>query len=147
MDTAQAINHLKKGLKDGLHVSFKLIKTIVPFYIIVDIISHTTFANSIGSALQPIMGIFGLTGKMSLALISGYTVNLYAAIAALMPLNPNWKEITIIGLMTGISHNLVVEGAILHKTGANAFFTVLFRILVSFIAGFALNLFFKVMYG
>ena len=135
--------HLQKGLKDGLSVSFKLIKTIIPFYIVVDIINHTQIANYIGNILSPIMGIFGLTGKMSLALISGYTVNLYAAIAALMPLNPNWKEVTVVGLMTGISHNLIVEGAILHKTGANAFFTVLLRILVSFIAGFTLNLFFS----
>jgi len=90
---------------------------------------------------------FGLTGKMAVALISGYLVNLYAAIASLVPLNPTWQQITIIGLMTGISHNLIVEGAILHKTGTNAAFTITFRIIVSLIAGFLLNLFFKAAYG
>ncbi len=147
MNTIQAKQHLKKGFSDGLSVSFKLIKTIIPFYIAVDIINHTKIADSIGNILSPIMGIFGLSGKMSLALISGYTVNLYAAIAAMMPLHPTWKEVTIVGLMSGISHNLIVEGAILHKTGANAFFTITLRILVSFIAGVSLNLFFKVIYG
>ncbi len=139
--------HLQKGLKDGLSVSFKLIKTIIPFYIVVDIINHTQTANYIGSIFSPIMSIFGLTGKMSLALISGYTVNLYAAIAALMPLYPNWREVTIVGLMSGISHNLIIEGAVLHKTGINAFFTVVLRIAVSFAAGIILNLLFRVVYG
>ena len=147
MTKSEFQEHLKKGLKDGFSVSFKLIKTIVPFYIAVDIINHTKIANAVGDILSPIMSIFGLTGKMSLALISGYTVNLYAAIAALMPLNPNWKEVTIVGLMSGISHNLIVEGAVLHKTGVNAFFTIILRIAVSFVAGISLNLLFKVIYG
>ncbi len=147
MEKRQFEQHLKKGLKDGFGVSFKLIKTIIPFYIAVDIINHTAIANYIGGVLSPIMGLFGLSGKMSLALISGYTVNLYAAIAALMPLSPDWKQVTIVGLMSGISHNLIVEGAILHKTGVNAFFTIILRIAISFLAGIALNLLFGVVYG
>lgn len=90
---------------------------------------------------------FGLSGKMAVAIISGYLVNLYAAIAALVPLNPTWQQITVVGLMTGISHNLVVEGAILHKTGANAFFTVIFRVIVSIIAGLLLASFFRLTNG
>jgi hypothetical protein len=147
MNKTEIKKYFKKGLNDGLSVSFKLIKTIIPFYIAVDIINHTKIANTIGNILSPIMSIFGLTGKMSLALISGYTVNLYAAIAALLPLHPDWKEVTIVGLMSGISHNLIVEGAILHKAGSNAIFTVSLRIIVSFIAGISLNLIFKVFYG
>ncbi len=135
------------GLKNGFNVSFKLIKTIVPFYIAVDLINNTAFAAYLGKALSPVMSIFGLSGKMSLALISGYTVNLYAAIAAIIPFSPNWKQVTIIGLMTGIAHNLIVEGAILHKTGANAFLMISLRVVVSLIAGLSLNLLFGVIYG
>ncbi len=90
---------------------------------------------------------FNLTGKMAVAIISGYMVNLYAAVAALMPLHPTWQQITIVGLMTGISHNLVVEGAILHKTGTNAFFTIIFRITVSIMAGLFLAELFRIIYG
>ncbi len=147
MNLQQSKKLLINGLKNGFSVSFKLIKTIVPFYIIVDLLNKTAFATYIGNTLAPVMKIFGLSGKMSIAIISGYTVNLYAAIAALIPLSPNWKEVTIVGLMTGISHNLVVEGAILHKTGANAFLMIALRILVSLIAGLSLNMFFRVVYG
>ncbi len=135
------------GLDKGLSTSFKLIKTIVPFYIAIDLLNHTQFANRLGEALSPVMYIFGLSGKMSIAIVSGYFVNLYAAIAVLIPLSPNWKEVTIVGLMTGISHNLVIEGAVLHKTGANAFLTILLRIFVSLIAGISLNMLFRAIYG
>ncbi len=147
MTLNQSKRLFENGLKNGFSVSFKLIKTIVPFYIAVDLINNTPFTSYIGKTLSPVMSIFGLSGKMSIALISGYTVNLYAAIAALIPLSPNWKEVTIVGLMTGISHNLIVEGAILHKTGANAFLLISLRIIVSLIAGISLNLLFKAVYG
>lgn len=139
--------NLKNGLKNGFSVSTKLIKTIVPFYIAIDLLRHTQLANIIGNFLSPLMKPFGLTGKMAVAIISGYLVNLYAAIAALVPLNPTWQQITIVGLMTGISHNLIVEGAILHKTGTNAFFTIVFRITVSIVAGLLLAEYFRLVYG
>ncbi len=139
--------NLKKGLRNGFSVSIKLIKTIVPFYIAIDLLRHTQLANIIGNLLSPFMKPLGLTGKMAIAIISGYLVNLYAAIAALVPLNPTWQQVTIVGLMTGISHNLIVEGAILHKTGTNAFFTIVFRITVSIIAGLILAEYFRLVYG
>ncbi len=139
--------NLKNGLKNGFSVSIKLIKTIVPFYIAIDLLRHTQLANIIGNFLSPFMKPFGLTGKMAVAIISGYLVNLYAAIAALVPLNPTWQQVTIVGLMTGISHNLIVEGAILHKTGTNALFTIVFRITVSIIAGLILAEYFRIAYG
>ncbi len=139
--------NLKKGLRNGFSVSIKLIKTIVPFYIAIDLLRHTQLANIIGNLLSPFMKPLGLTGKMAIAIISGYLVNLYAAIAALVPLNPTWQQVTIVGLMTGISHNLIIEGAILHKTGTNAFFTIVFRITVSIIAGLTLAEYFRLVYG
>ncbi len=139
--------NLKNGLRNGFSVSIKLIKTIVPFYIAIDLLRHTQLANIIGNLLSPLMKPFGLTGKMAIAIISGYLVNLYAAIAALVPLNPTWQQVTIVGLMTGISHNLIIEGAILHKTGTNAFFTIVFRITVSIIAGLILAEYFRLVYG
>ncbi|WP_022669820.1 nucleoside recognition domain-containing protein [Hippea alviniae] len=144
---SQAKENIINGTKNGFKVSIKLIKVIIPFYIIVDLVAHTQAANTIGNFLAPFMKPFGLTGKMAVALISGYLVNIYAAIASLVPLHPNWQQVTIIGLMTGISHNLIIEGAILHKTGTNVAFTITFRVIVSLIAGLLLNLFFKAVYG
>ena len=139
--------NLINGTKNGFNVSIKLIKVIVPFYIIVDVASRTPLANEMGIFLSPFMKPFGLSGKMSVAIISGYLVNLYAAIAALVPLHPTWQQVTIVGLMTSISHNLIVEGVVLHKTGTNALFTVAFRIAVSLIAGLSLSTIFRIIYG
>ncbi|WP_035587564.1 nucleoside recognition domain-containing protein [Hippea jasoniae] len=143
----EAKEHLINGIKNGLDVSIKLIKTIVPFYIAVDLLINTQVANTIGKFLAPFMHLFGLTGKMAVALISGWLVNLYAAIAAVAPLHPTWQQVTILGLMNGIAHNLIVEAAVLHKTGTNPFFTIVFRISVSLIAGFLLYQFLRFVYG
>ncbi len=140
-------NNFTKGFGNGVKVSVKLLKTIIPFYIAVDLLSHTKLSVYLGTLFSSVMKPFGLSGKMAVAIISGYLVNLYAAIAALVPLNPTWQQITVVGLMTGISHNLVVEGAILHKTGVNAFFTIMLRMAVSVISGLLLASFFRLTNG
>ncbi len=141
------VDNLKNGLKNGFATSASLIKTIVPFYIAVDYLNALHVTDVAGSFLSPLMGLFGLSGKMAIALISGYLVNLYAAIAVLVVLHPTWQQVTIVGLMSGIAHNLVVEGAILARLGANPIFVTLLRIAVSLVAGFVMHQMFVVIYG
>lgn len=81
-----------------------------------------------------------MPGEAALALIAGYLVNLYAAIAILTPLGLPAKDITIIALMLGISHSLTVETPITRQTGVNAWLLTLVRIVVSLASGVGLNL-------
>ena len=89
------------------------------------------------------MSLLGLPGESALALIAGYTANLYAAIAVLKPLHLSSKDVTIIALMLGISHSLPVETSITKKTGVNAWLLLAARVSLGLLAGVVLNLAWK----
>lgn len=86
------------------------------------------------------MKLIGLPGEASIAMISGMSLNLYAAIAAMQPLDLTVKQITIIGLFLGIAHNLIIETVILTRTGVRAFPVLLTRLLTAFLAAFTVNI-------
>ena len=116
-----------------------MIKVIVPFYLVVELIKYLGLIELIGGFFRPVMGLFGLPGPSALALIAGYTANLYAAIAVITPLHLSPKDVTIIALMLGISHSLPIETPITRKTGANAWLLLIVRLGLSFLVGIVLN--------
>ena len=134
---------LKKGFLNGLSLTVDMIKVIVPFYLLVELLRYLGFIRFIGGIFQPFMGLFGLPGESALALIAGYTANLYAAIAVLKPLHLSSKDVTIIALMLGISHSLPVETPVTKKAGVNAWPLLAARLALSLLAGMALNLVWK----
>lgn len=120
-----------------------MIKVIVPFYLLVEVMRYLGFIHLIGGFFRPFMGLFGLPGEAALALIAGYTANLYAAIAVIKPLHLTAKDVTIIALILGISHSLPLETPITKRTGVNAWLLLTVRILLSFLVGIAANLIWK----
>jgi len=86
------------------------------------------------------MKLIGLPGEAAIGIISGMTLNMYAAIAALVPLYLNTKQMTIAGLFLGLAHNLFIETAVLTRAGANGVVILLVRIFGAFIAAGVLNL-------
>ena len=120
-----------------------MIKVIVPFYLLVELLRYLGFIRVIGGIFRPFMGLFGLPGESALALIAGYTANLYAAIAVLKPLHLSSKDVTIIALMLGISHSLPVETPVTKKAGVNAWPLLAARVALSLLAGMVLNLAWK----
>ena len=136
---------LKKGFLNGLSLTIDMIKVIVPFYLLVELIKFLGFIRLIGGFFKPFMGLFGLPGEAALALIAGYAANLYAAIAVLKPLHLSAKDVTIVALMLGISHSLPVETPITKRTGVNAWLLLLVRILLSLLVGITANLIWKLL--
>ena len=134
---------LKKGFLNGLSLTVDMIKVIVPFYLLVELLRYLGFIRIIGGIFRPFMGLFGLPGESALALIAGYTANLYAAIAVLKPLHLSSKDVTIIALMLGISHSLPVETPVTKKAGVNAWPLLAARVALSLLAGMVLNLAWK----
>ena len=134
---------LKKGFFHGLTLTWDMIKVIVPFYFVVELIKYLGLIKVIGAFFRPFMGFFGLPGESALALIAGYTTNLYAAIAVVTPLHLSSRDITIIALMLGISHSLPIETPITRKAGVNAWLLLVVRIGLSLTVGVILNLLWK----
>ena len=131
---------LKRGLLSGLSITFMMVKVIVPCYIAIEIVKYLGVIDTIGSVCRPFMGLFGLPGEAALALVAGYLINMYAAIAVITPLHLSTKDITVIALMLGICHSVTVETPVTKKTGVNAFVLLLVRLFLSLIAGALLNL-------
>ena len=131
---------LTRGLFNGLSITFMMVKVIVPCYIAIEIVKYLGVIDTIGSVCRPFMRLFGLPGEAALALVAGYLINMYAAIAVITPLHLSAKDITVIALMLGICHSVTVETPVTKKTGVNAFVLLLVRLFLSLIAGALLNL-------
>jgi spore maturation protein SpmB len=140
MDTAATF---KRGFFNGLALAAEMVKVIVPFYLLVELLRYFGFISLIGHACGPFMGLFGLPGESALALVAGYTANLYAALAVLTPLHLSSRDVTTVALMLGISHSLPVETSVMRKTGVNAWFLLLVRMVLSLVVGIVLNLIWK----
>lgn len=127
------------GLKKGLKITWVLTRVIVPVYFFVTILKYTPVLPWISELMVPVMKFVGLPGEASLALVLGYTVNIYAAIGAILPLHMNVKEITIISAMLLMAHSLPVETAVNKQTGVSVYSLVLIRIVLSFAFGITFN--------
>ncbi len=131
---------LKRGLVNGLSITFMMVKVIVPCYIAIEVIKHFGLIDIISRLCKPFMSIFGLPGEAALCLIAGYFINLYAAIAVLTPLGLATKDITVVALMLGICHSLTLETPITKRTGASASLLLFVRVGLSLFSGMVLNL-------
>ena len=123
------------GVVEGLLTVFKMIKFVLPLYILVDVCKAYGVIDSLGTWCAPFMSLFGLPGATAFAFIAGGLVNLYAAIAVLAPLDLTPWQVTQCGVMMGIAHNLVLEGGVLSSTGARGGILTFFRLLLAAVAG------------
>jgi len=126
---------LNTGLRSGLQTSWKLIRFVLPLYVLVDLLKGSAAADFLGRLFAPLMGLFGLPGEAAFAFIAGFMLNLYAAIAVMAPLHLSPWQVTQCGLMMGIAHNLVLEGGVLGSTGARGGVLTLCRLLIAFATG------------
>lgn len=94
----------------------------------------------IAQAVSPFFRYLGLPGEAALAYVSGYFVNVYSAIAVISTLDLDVRALTILCTMILCSHSMVLETAVLKKTGCSGVRMVIVRTVVAFFMGFILNL-------
>jgi hypothetical protein len=90
---------------------------IVPVYFLVAILSRYEGLDRLAAFFEPAMKLFGLPGQAALVLVLGNIVNLYAALGAIAAINLTSGQLTIIALMLGFSHSLLVESAVVKQAG------------------------------
>jgi len=134
---------VKRGFLNGISITYKMVKVIVPCYIAIEFIKHLGLIEAISTFFKPCMGIFGLPGESALGLLAGYFINLYAAIAVITPLQLSSKDMTTIALMLGIAHSLPIETGVTRQTGVNAWLMLTARVVFSLFAGIVVNLVWK----
>jgi len=130
---------IRTGLEAGFWTSVKIIKVSVPLYVAVTLLKETPFIDLMGKVFAPVMGIFGLPGEAAFAFVAAFLLNIYAAIAVMVPLHLTPFQVTQCGLMMGIAHNLVVEGGVLSTTGARGGGLTLCRLVIACAAGLLLR--------
>ncbi len=123
------------GIHKGLSSYWMLCKVMIPVYVIMTVLAQTPVLPWIAGVCAPLMKYLGLPGDAAMALILGMTINIYASIAATVALNLTPQQMTIVGVIILVSHNNIMEGVILHKTGAPVGFIVPLRIIVSLVLG------------
>lgn len=129
-----------RGGKNGAFVTWELAKAIVPVYFIVTFLKYTPFLDWLAKVFQPAMKLFGLPGEASVPLVMGAVLNIYFAIAAIIPLQLDSKQITIIATMLLLCHSLFIETAIAKKTGIAVKRIVILRVMLAVLSGVLLNL-------
>ena len=134
------VQHIKSGIRKGFNISGKIVVYTFPFYIFIDWLKYSGFLSVIGDFFKPITHLMGLPGEATIVLLSGFLINLYPAIASMVALNLTVKQITIIGIVLGIAHNLIIEGIVLSKSGVKIYITILFRLFLAIITGVGVNL-------
>lgn len=131
---------IKKALKKSIQILLMLTKIIVPVSCLVALLDHLGLIETIAHYFTPAMSFFGLPGEASVALLLGFTVNIYAAFGVLASLNMSAHQFTILAVMIGICHELPVESMICSYTGLRVPASIALRFLTALLAGFLLNL-------
>ncbi len=128
------------GMADGLKTSLSLLKVIIPVFAIIKVLEHTTVIEWISRAFDPLMDMLGLPGGAALAMVTGMLFNFYAAIGIILALNLSTWQITIIAVMLCCCHELVLESAIIKKTGMSTWPILTIRLVTALAAGIVMNL-------
>jgi hypothetical protein len=92
---------------------------MIPAYLVALILQEIGVIEWLGRALAPAMSLLGLPGEAAIPLVVGYVINIYAAVGALQALDLTSQQVTVLAIASLIGHNLLVEGAVLRKTGMN----------------------------
>jgi len=133
----------KNGFANGLKTSFLLLKVIIPVFALIKVLEHTPVIGWISQFCDPLMRFIGLPGEASLAVLTGMFLNYYAAIGIIIALGLTAWQITIIAVILSCCHELVIETAIIKKTGIRAGPILGIRLATALVAGVTLNLFGK----
>jgi hypothetical protein len=137
--TPALLGSVRVGLRRGLSSVLILARVMVPVYLAVDLLRHTPVLDAVAGALHPLMALFGLPGEAAMVLVAGALINLYAAIGALAPLGLGGREVTILGLMLGLAHGLILETAIMRQVSQRWLLLAMLRVLLAIVAGLVVH--------
>jgi spore maturation protein SpmB len=128
------------GATSSLKTVWFLLKVVVPVTFAVALLGWLGILAWISGLLGPLMGVVGLPGQAALVLISSIFLNIYTAIAVAASMTLDLKSATILALMCLTAHNMIVETAVMKKTGSSAIKMIVLRVGMALAAGYVLNL-------
>jgi len=128
------------GLKAGVGTFWQLSRFMIPAYGIALVLEELGVIDVLARAAAPVMSVLGLPGEAAVPLVVGYVLNIYAAVGSMQALDLSSRQITVLAIAILIGHNLLVEGAVLHKAGMNGFAFGALRVVAGLAAAAVANL-------
>jgi hypothetical protein len=129
-----------KAGKQALKVSWMLLKIYIPVSFLTAFLDQIGFLDLIEHIFEPFMKLLGLPGEAALVLLAAWINNLFAAIAAASVIELTFRQLTIIAIITGFAHNLILETLVLIKLKMGRVGIAFTRIIFSLLMGMFLNL-------
>ena len=131
---------LRIGVKAGLQTFWELARVMVPAYGLTLVLEQLGVIQWLARLARPLMSLLGLPGDAAVPLMVGYVLNIYAAVGSMQALDLSAQQITVLAIAILIGHNLLVEGAVLHKAGMNGFAFGALRVVAGLAAAAVANL-------
>jgi len=129
---------LSQSLQSSLTSGILILKLVIPFYILADILLYFDLLRPVSQLFLPVTSVLQLPAETAMAITAGIFLNLYAAVAFAAPLGLSSYEWTILGVFLGVCHSLPVENAIMKKLGIGLLYSTFLRIFMAFITTFPL---------
>jgi len=123
----------------GIRTALELVPILLSTYLVVHVLKEYGVVQILDRYLTPVLRLVGLRGELSIPLLSGYLGNIYFALGPAGALQLTTKEATILAVMLGLCHSLIIEAAILQKAGVSALRVTAWRLVISLGAGALLN--------
>jgi spore maturation protein SpmB len=138
--SARLRRDLRIGVKAGLQTFWELARVMIPAYGITLVLERLGVIQWLAHLARPLMSLLGLPGDAAVPLMVGYVLNIYAAVGAMQALHLSAQQITVLAIAILIGHNLLVEGAVLHRAGMNGFAFGALRVVAGLAAAAVANL-------
>jgi len=132
------ITQLQQSLKTSLTSGLLILKLVIPFYILADILLYFDLLRPVSQLFSPVTSVLGLPAETAMAITAGVFLNLYAAVAFAAPLGLSPYEWTILGVFLGVCHSLPVENVIMKKLGISFLYSTFLRVFMAFLTTFPL---------
>ena len=118
---------LRDSLRSAFSSALLILKYVVPFYLLADILDHFDLLRHLGFLFAPLTGLLDLPTGAAVALAGGVFINVYAAIALAAPLGLSPYQWTVLGVFIGVCHSMPVESAIMRRIGLSWTYSFLLR--------------------
>jgi hypothetical protein len=131
---------VRVGVRSGLHTFWILARAMIPAYLLALVLKELGVIDWLAHVAGPVMSLLGLPGDAAVPLALAYILNLYAAVGAMQALSLSAQQITVLALAILIGHNLIVEGAVLRRTGMNVLLFTALRVVAGLSCAAVANL-------
>jgi hypothetical protein len=146
-NSAKAILVLRDGFIKGLITGGRLLRVMIPIYLVVVLLTYTPVIAFLQERLAPVMRVFSLPGDAAVPIVMGVFSDEYGVVAALSGFNFSAPQITTIAMIVLCFHTIPVEAAIGHQIGFNPAKYTVYRFVLAISTGILVGWLMGLMYG